>query len=74
MESGNQPSRVNNIALVCNGEIYNYKELIETHHLNVVSGSDCEVIIHLYLKYGIEKTLTLLDGVFAFVLYNIEQM
>ena len=71
MESGNQPLRVNNIALVCNGEIYNYKELIETHHLDVVSGSDCEVIIHLYLKYGIEKTLTLLDGVFAFVLYNI---
>ena len=41
MESGNQPLRVNNIALVCNGEIYNYKELIETHHLDVVSGSDC---------------------------------
>jgi asparagine synthase (glutamine-hydrolysing) len=32
--------------------------------------SDCEVIIHLYNKYGIEQTLRMLDGVFAFVLYT----
>ena len=32
--------------------------------------SDCEVIIHLYLKYGIEQTLQMLDGVFAFILYD----
>ena len=32
--------------------------------------SDCEVIIHLYLKYGIEQTLNMLDGVFAFVLLD----
>ena len=37
MESGNQPLRVNDIMLVCNGEIYNYKQLILEHHLNVVS-------------------------------------
>jgi asparagine synthase (glutamine-hydrolysing) len=30
--------------------------------------SDCEVIIHLYKRYGIEHTLQMLDGVFAFVL------
>jgi asparagine synthase (glutamine-hydrolysing) len=32
--------------------------------------SDCEVIIHLYLKYGIEQTLNMLDGVYAFILYD----
>jgi asparagine synthase (glutamine-hydrolysing) len=32
--------------------------------------SDCEVIIHLYLKYGINQTLRMLDGVFAFVLFT----
>jgi asparagine synthase (glutamine-hydrolysing) len=32
--------------------------------------SDCEVIIHLYKKYGIEQTLRMIDGVFAFVLYS----
>ena len=34
------------------------------------TGSDCEVIIHLYLKYGIEQTLQMLDGVYAFILYD----
>lgn len=29
--------------------------------------SDCEVIIHLFLKYGIEQTLLMLDGVYSFV-------
>lgn len=32
--------------------------------------SDCEVIIHMYLKYGFQQTLQMLDGVFAFVLYD----
>ena len=58
------------IALVCNGEIYNYKSLIQSHSLNVKSDSDCEVILHLYKRYGIEKTLEMLDGVFAFTLYD----
>ena len=35
--------------------------------------SDCEIIIHLYRRYGIEDTLLLLDGVFAFALYDEEK-
>ena len=35
------------------------------------SNSDCEIIIHMYLKYGIEETVKCLDGVFSFVLYDI---
>ena len=34
------------------------------------SNSDCEVIIHLYEKYGIEQTLQMVDGVFRFALYD----
>ena len=34
------------------------------------SESDCEIILHLYKKYGIDKTCKLLDGEFAFVLYD----
>lgn len=34
------------------------------------SNSDCEVIIHLYKMYGINYLFELLDGVFAFVLYD----
>jgi len=69
-EESNQPLVINDIVLICNGEIYNYKKLYQDIGVTPVTGSDCEVIIHLYLKYGIEQTLTMLDGVFAFVLYD----
>jgi len=66
----NQPMTINNITLVCNGEIYNYIELSKRANIVLNSQSDCEIIIHLYEKYGIEQTLSMLDGVFAFVLYD----
>jgi asparagine synthase (glutamine-hydrolysing) len=69
-DESNQPIIVKDIALICNGEIYNYKELYEDMSIKPVTGSDCEVIIHLYLKYGIEHTLQMLDGVFSFVLVD----
>ena len=34
------------------------------------SDSDCEIIIPLYKKYGLKKTLEELDGSFFFVLYD----
>jgi len=66
----NQPIVINDIILICNGEIYNYKFLYESIGIKPNTDSDCEVIIHLYLKYGIEQTLTMLDGVFSFILYD----
>ena len=36
----------------------------------MMSSSDCEVIIDLYRKIGIKKTVNALDGVFAFALYD----
>jgi len=66
----NQPIRNKNITLICNGEIYNYKELYKMMDVEPTTGSDCEVIIHLYRKYGIEQTLKMLDGVFAFALLD----
>lgn len=56
------------MVLICNGEIYNYKELYEIMGITPVTQSDCEVIIHLYKRYGMKQTLQMLDGVFAFVL------
>uniref|UniRef100_A0A6C0B828 asparagine synthase (glutamine-hydrolyzing) n=1 Tax=viral metagenome TaxID=1070528 RepID=A0A6C0B828_9ZZZZ len=67
-DESNQPIIIDNIALICNGEIYNYRELYEEINIEPETDSDCEVIIHLYLKYGIEHTLQLLDGVFSFIL------
>jgi asparagine synthase (glutamine-hydrolysing) len=69
MES-NQPLVIENIVLICNGEIYNYKQLYQYMNLDPYTGSDCEIIIHLYLKYGIEQTLTMLDGVYSFILLD----
>ena len=69
-EISNQPFFINGIYLVCNGEIFNYKYLYNLVENIPKSNSDCEIIIYLYLQYGIEKTLHLLDGEFAFVLYD----
>jgi asparagine synthase (glutamine-hydrolysing) len=66
----NQPINIQNITLICNGEIYNYKELYNLMGIKPATDSDCEVIIHLYLKYGIEHTLYMIDGVFAFILFD----
>jgi asparagine synthase (glutamine-hydrolysing) len=69
MES-TQPILHNNISLICNGEIYNYKKLYELMNVIPNTQSDCEVIVWLYEKYGIEQCLQMLDGVFAFVLLD----
>lgn len=66
----NQPIIYNDITLICNGEIYNYKELYSQLGITPTTQSDCEVIIHLYERYGIDHTLQMLDGVFAFVLLD----
>jgi asparagine synthase (glutamine-hydrolysing) len=56
---------------VCNGEIYNYKQLAVEFNIELTSGSDCEIIPRLFLKIGIRETIQRLDGVFAFILsYN----
>lgn len=66
----NQPIVINDIVLICNGEIYNYKQLYNDVNVKPTTDSDCEVIIHLYINYGIEQTLNMLDGVYSFVLYD----
>ena len=64
----NQPITIDEVSLICNGEIYNYKELYQFINVEKKTDSDCEIIIHLYLLYGIEYTLQLLDGVYSFIL------
>jgi asparagine synthase (glutamine-hydrolysing) len=69
-DESNQPLYYKDYVLVCNGEIYNYTELIRDHELEVKTQSDCEVIVAMYSKYGI-KCLEYLDGEFVFVLYDL---
>lgn len=60
---------------ICNGEIYNYKQLILEHSLesSIKSGSDCEVIPHLYAKFGFTAMIKLLRGEFAICILEIDR-
>jgi asparagine synthase (glutamine-hydrolysing) len=69
-DESNQPLNIEGCSLICNGEIYNYEYLYKLMNVVPKTGSDCEVIVYLYKKYGIEQTLRMLDGVFSFVLYD----
>lgn len=71
-KKSDQPLKYNNKVLICNGEIYNYKRLYKLMNIKSVTNSDCEVIIHLYEKYGIEYTINSLDGVYAFILIDYD--
>ena len=67
---GNQPFNKGENVLMCNGEIFNYKELIKKYNLDCKSESDCECIIHLYDKLGFHQLITELIGDFAIVLFT----
>lgn len=75
VNDGDQPfvSRDGGVWVMVNGEIYNHRELTSSHNLEVETQSDCEVILKLYEKYGIEKTIHLLDGVWAFVVFDTKR-
>ena len=74
LENGMQPffSPDKSVVLVCNGEIYNYQELradIEKRGHRTSTNCDVEIILFLYLEYGVE-CIKKLNGQFAFALYD----
>lgn len=71
--TSHQPLVIDTVKLICNGEIYNYQQLYKLLDISPSTDSDCEIIIHLYQKYGMEQTLKLLDGVYSFILYDFRQ-
>lgn len=72
-EISNQPivDKNNKYILICNGEIYNYKELYKNFNFDNITNSDCEIIIHMYNLLGL-NFINFLDGVFSFMLYDID--
>ena len=72
-KSGNQPMKHpddDTLTLMCNGEIYNYKDLAYKYNFKLSTGSDCEIILHLFKELGLRKTIDQLDGVFMFTIYD----
>ena len=73
--SGGQPlrSKDGKLILTVNGEIYNHREVREAlkDEYEFLTGSDCEVILALYRKYG-TACVEHLSGIFAFALYDEE--
>jgi len=72
-EKGDQPFvfdlNGDTLYLMCNGEIYNYKNIIDKYNFIMSSSSDCEVIYHLLKHFNrdIEKVVAELRGEFAFI-------
>jgi len=74
---GSQPIFINQIMLIVNGEIYNYKELVKIIKSELPtyifkSSSDSEIIIPLYLLYG-SAFMSKIRGMFSFVLYDCKK-
>jgi len=67
----------NTIVFICNGEIYNFRELDEKYNLNI-GMSDCKVIPALYLKLGKKQWLQLfaneIKGEYAFIMLEFNNL
>ena len=73
-EDGGQPmfNEDHTVAVVFNGEIYNYRELqqiLMARGHQFKTDCDTEVLVHLYEEYG-KNMLKYLDGMFAFIIYD----
>jgi asparagine synthase (glutamine-hydrolysing) len=73
-QAGHQPMLALNgrVALVFNGEIYNFSELrkdLEAGGVRFSGHSDTEVLLQLYLRDG-EDLLPRLSGIFAFAIWD----
>ncbi len=75
------------IVFICNGEIYNFKDLIKEHDLEIPNNSDCMTIPKLYIKYAkynpdgrtrihdfSQLFVKEIKGEFAFVLFEFDRL
>jgi len=77
VQGGHQPigNEDNSIQVVCNGEIYNFKELrtqLEDRGHVFGCDSDTEAIVHLYEEVGLDF-VSRLRGMFAIALWDVRR-
>ncbi|MFN8150942.1 MAG: asparagine synthase (glutamine-hydrolyzing) [Solirubrobacterales bacterium] len=76
LERGDQPvyNEDRSVVVVLNGEIYNFRALREELRARghrFATGSDTEVIVHLYEELG-DRLVERLDGMFCFALWDAD--
>ena len=72
---GMQPFVRNNNLVVCNGEIYGFRKLkeeLEKDGYTFISQSDCEILLPLYEKYGLDM-FKKLDAEYACIIYDAKK-
>ncbi len=74
--NGDQPFRLEigdrTIYCLCNGELYNYKELIQKYDLKTTSNCDCEIIPLIYKEHGFSQLMQdIKTGEFSCVLIDV---
>lgn len=83
-------TETNIVYVICNGEIYNHKNLknshytqysllgfseLKNHNKDYYNTSDCEIIIHLYQKYkDVNYISKMLDAEFAFIIVDYDKI
>ncbi|HTV09554.1 MAG TPA: asparagine synthase (glutamine-hydrolyzing) [Candidatus Aquilonibacter sp.] len=77
LAGGKQPIRNEDgtVAVVFNGEIYNYRDLqkeLRTRGHRLSTSSDTEVIVHLYEEMG-EECVQALRGMFSFAIWDFKR-
>ena len=77
IQKGSQPikSKCGRYLIFLNGEIYNHIEL-RKEFLSMFSfrtNSDAETLVELISKYGLERSLNMLNGMFAFSCYDLNE-
>jgi asparagine synthase (glutamine-hydrolysing) len=71
--NGNQPMESENRRYVMsyNGETYNHLKLRDyLKNVRFKSSSDTESILNSFMSFGVEKTLQMMEGMFAIILYD----
>lgn len=74
LSGGHQPlsSEDGKLWVVCNGEIYNFRELrseLQQKGYRFKTGSDCEVLLYLYAEHG-DDFVHRMNGMFGFALWD----
>jgi asparagine synthase (glutamine-hydrolysing) len=77
-ENGHQPmlGADGKVALMMNGEVYNafdFKDDLEAKGYRFRSRTDTEIVLNLYLEYGFDAMIKMLNGMFAIVLLDLRQ-